>query len=114
MGKITALELKALTEQDADRKLRDGNGIIGLLRVKNEGGVSVSFGWRYRYDGKVKQVIGRRVAILYGSGIFACRHCDRLAYPSQHKTDDDRAGRQAFSTVEDAIQKGCAGEPSSD
>jgi len=25
---------------------------------------------------------GRRVAILYGGGIFACRHCYRLAYPS--------------------------------
>jgi len=56
MGKITALELKALTEQDAGRKLRDGDGIIGLVRVKKEGGVSVSFDWRYRYDGKVKQI----------------------------------------------------------
>ena len=56
MGKITALELKALTEKDAGRKLRDGDGIIGLVRAKKEGGVSVSFDWRYRYDGKVKQV----------------------------------------------------------
>lgn len=56
MGKITTLELKALTEQDAGRKLRDGDGIIGLVRAKKEGGVSVSFDWRYRYDGKVKQV----------------------------------------------------------
>jgi hypothetical protein len=38
---------------------------------------------------------GRRVAILYGGGIFACRHCHRLAYPSQRETDDDRATRQA-------------------
>jgi len=26
---------------------------------------------------------GRRVAVLYGGGIFACRHCHQLAYDSQ-------------------------------
>jgi hypothetical protein len=29
---------------------------------------------------------GRRVAILYGGSIFACRHCHQLAYDSQHET----------------------------
>ncbi len=38
---------------------------------------------------------GRRVAILYGDGIFACRHCHQLAYPSQRETYDDRAARRA-------------------
>jgi hypothetical protein len=38
---------------------------------------------------------GRRVAILYGGSIFACRHCHRLAYPSQRETWDDRAARRA-------------------
>ena len=38
---------------------------------------------------------GRRVAILYGGDIFACRHCYHLAYPSQRETDDDRAARRA-------------------
>jgi hypothetical protein len=38
---------------------------------------------------------GRRVAILYGGAIFACRHCYRLAYPSQRETNDDRAARRA-------------------
>ena len=33
---------------------------------------------------------GRRVAILYGGTIFACRHCHRLAYTS---TRDDPGGR---------------------
>ena len=38
---------------------------------------------------------GRRVAILYGGKIFACRRCYQLAYPSQRETTYDRAARQA-------------------
>ncbi len=38
---------------------------------------------------------GRRVAILYGGAIFACRHCYQLAYPSQRENLDDRATRKA-------------------
>jgi hypothetical protein len=38
---------------------------------------------------------GRRVAILYGGTIPACRHCYRLAYASQREAEDDRAWRQA-------------------
>jgi hypothetical protein len=38
---------------------------------------------------------GRRVAILFGDSIFACRHCHKLAYQCQRETDDDRAVRRA-------------------
>jgi hypothetical protein len=38
---------------------------------------------------------GRRVAILYGGGIFACRHCYRLAYASAREDVGDRAARRA-------------------
>lgn len=34
---------------------------------------------------------GRRVAILYGGGIFACRHCYGLNYETQHEQAWDRA-----------------------
>lgn len=38
---------------------------------------------------------GRRVAILYGGGIFACRHCYRLAYASAREDAGGRARRRA-------------------
>lgn len=38
---------------------------------------------------------GRRVAILFGGSVFACRHCHGLAYPSQRETHGDRAARKA-------------------
>jgi len=41
------------------------------------------------------RLCGRRVAILFGGSIFACRHCHKLAYPSQRETGDDRAIRRA-------------------
>lgn len=34
---------------------------------------------------------GRRVAILYGGSIYACRACHQLAYQSQRETADNRA-----------------------
>ena len=38
---------------------------------------------------------GRRVAILYGDTVFACRHCYRLAYSSQRENLDGHATRRA-------------------
>ena len=38
---------------------------------------------------------GKRVAILYGGSIFACRHCHRLVYRCQRESIDDRAIRRA-------------------
>lgn len=38
---------------------------------------------------------GRRVAVLYGGAIFACRKCYQLAYPSQRESSYVRAARKA-------------------
>ena len=38
---------------------------------------------------------GRRVAVLHGGAVFACRHCHKLAYRSQRETATDRAIHRA-------------------
>lgn len=38
---------------------------------------------------------GRRVAVLYGGGIYACRHCHNLAYRTQREQAYDRASSRA-------------------
>ena len=38
---------------------------------------------------------GRRVAVLYGGKVYACRHCHKLAYRTQREQDHDRAGSKA-------------------
>lgn len=38
---------------------------------------------------------GRRVAVLYSGGIFACRHCSQLAYESQRESAVDLMTRRA-------------------
>jgi len=37
---------------------------------------------------------GRRVAIIYGGSIFACRHCHDLVYASQREQRHDRLTRK--------------------
>ncbi len=54
---------------------------------------------------------GRRVAILYGSGIFACRNCYQLAYESQHEAPHNRALTRAQSIREKLGGSGSMGEP---
>ena len=39
---------------------------------------------------------GRRVAVLYGSRIYACRYCRQLAYPSQNQKPEDRATERCW------------------
>ena len=38
---------------------------------------------------------GRRVAVLYGGKIYACRHCHQLAYRTQREQPHDRAASKA-------------------
>lgn len=56
---------------------------------------SCTYGGRRAWFLCPAQGCGRRVAILYGGTIFACRHCYRLAHESQSENAGDRALRKA-------------------
>jgi hypothetical protein len=43
---------------------------------------------------------GKRVAVLYGGRIYACRQCHCLAYESQQQSPSDRATDQAWHLLE--------------
>ena len=87
--------------------VRADEGRVTLTYQANVNGERRDFGYPVvlswtpcRYGGKrpwficPAQGCGRRVAILYGGAIFACRHCYRLAYESQRERDYNRlAGR---------------------
>ena len=90
-----------------------------VLQVRSDGGAGQPVGYAVRlewtpcnFGGRRAWFLcpargcGRRVAILYGGSIFACRHCYRLAYPSQRETDVDRAMRRA-----DTIRRRLGWEP---
>ena len=49
---------------------------------------------------------GRRVAVLYGGSVYACRHCHKLTYLTQREQAHDRAGSRA-----DTIRKRLGWEP---
>ena len=54
---------------------------------------------------------GRRVAILYGEKIFACRFCRHLAYPCQNASSERRAISRANAFRERLGQRGCIFDP---
>ena len=50
---------------------------------------------------------GRRVAVLYGGGIFACRHCYQLVYECQREAPHYRLLRKAQKLSERLGGTGC-------
>jgi len=52
----TTLALKALGAADHGRKVALGDGLVGTVHAGTRGAVSVHVSWRYRLDGRVREV----------------------------------------------------------
>lgn len=55
MGKITNKQLEALQPSDDGKRLREDDGLLGVVRSR-AAGVSVYWDWRYRHSGKIRQI----------------------------------------------------------
>lgn len=58
MAKLTLKELEALTEQNIGESIRDDGGLRGRVRPNSQGknGVSVTFVYRYRWEGSTRDL----------------------------------------------------------
>ena len=54
MAKLTQRSLEAIQPEKAGSTVRDEGGLLGRVRVKADGSVTVSFYYRYRFSGKSK------------------------------------------------------------
>ena len=89
------------------RYRNEANRIILIYRTRDQSGAwqdmeypvritwtALNFGGRRPWFVCPAASCGRRVAILYGGKVFACRHCYDLAYQCQRETGSDRACRR--------------------
>jgi integrase len=56
MAELTEKKLQSLKAEDKGKKLSDGRSLQGTVRVKSDGKVSVFFTWRYKFEGKAKDL----------------------------------------------------------
>jgi integrase len=97
---ITALELKRLTaEHDGDR-IRMGESMYGTVRAGTDG-VSVHVVWRYRFDGKVRQIRLGTWRDKGGESLKALRD-KRDTYAGEVKSGVDPIDRRATDRLRDA------------
>jgi len=54
MAKLTQRTLEAIRPDQAGTTVRDEGGLLGRVRVKTTGAITLSFYYRYRFDGKSK------------------------------------------------------------
>ena len=106
-GHVALWSWYSLGELRASIQVQAEDGRVRLIYAATENGERRDYSYLVRLDWTPCQFgntrpwflcprrdCGRRVAILYGGAVFACRHCYRLAYESQRARDYDRlAGR---------------------
>lgn len=56
MAKLTQRALEAVSASQSGAVLRDEGGLFGKVRAKADGAVGISFYYRYRFDGKFKDM----------------------------------------------------------
>ena len=54
--RLTQREMEALRPADAGTKVRDGDGVVGVVHAGKDGAMSVRFSLRYKVDGRGREV----------------------------------------------------------
>ena len=91
MANLTVKQLESLNASDSGRKLPDGESMFGMVHVAKDHSVSVSFEWRYKFDGKVRQLrVGTWPKLTLGE-IRRIRNDFREQVKGRASADPDKA-----------------------
>ena len=105
MAKLTYKDLKAIDKNRNGEKIRDEENLFGRIRVKASGVISVSFTYRYRFDGNSRDVgCGTWSSDDSGDSLADIRKV-RDAAKTKIQAGIDPAGERRIAALESKIKQ---------
>lgn len=104
MAVITVKELQALSAADEGRRISMGNSLYGTVRVGAAGAISIYVVWRFRSNGKVRQIAVGTWKDKGGLTLQAIR-AKRIELAAELKSGSDPIERKATDKLQVEVDK---------